>query len=142
MHATAAPVQPAQASLLPQLQIPPPAPDRPVRLAIWGLLLEPAKVLTSTDGQTHLQVLVAQHLQRHPAACPILATYHYPDQACPATTALAAADKAHRMRAGTEVVVTGVGLAPGRHHGAPVNVLHQVRAIALASDLTSDHLQG
>jgi len=137
MHATTHSAGPAQAALLPELQAPPPAPELPIRLAVWGLLLEDAHVYSSTDGTTHLQVLVAQHLQRHPEARHILATLHCPDQGCPATTALAAHSKAQRLRAGVEVVVSGEGLAPGHHRGDPVNVLCRVRAIALAADLES-----
>lgn len=143
MHATATPAHVAhiaQASLLPELQPHPPAPDQPVRLAVWGLLIEHAQVFTSTDGRTHLQVLVAQRLQRHPEAHHILATWHCPDDGCPSTTAMAAHDKARHLRAGTAVVVAGEGLSPGRHHGNPVNVLHRVRGITLASDITSSHI--
>ena len=123
---------------LPMVTVP---PDQPARFAVWGLLDEDAHVYVQ-QGRVHLQVLVAQHLQRHPQARHVLATYVYPDTGTPAATELAAHSRARAMRCRTEVVISGQALVPGVHAGRPINVLHDVVAIRLADEAIAHHHTG
>lgn len=135
-HAQAhtSPHTPHQAALLPEL-VPPVQPDVQPRLAVWGLLAEDARHFTSAAGGHHLQVVIAQHLGAHPQACPVLATYHYPDQGTPNATGAAAHSAASRLRRGAEVVVSGAGQYPHFHNGRPVMALAQVQSIRAIADV-------
>ena len=124
----------AQQPLLPELAPPLPPPDQVPRFAVWGLLEEDARVFTS-HGFVHLQVLVAQHLQAHPEARHVLATYVYPDHGTPQATEIAAHSAARRMRTRSEVIVSGQALVPGTYAGKPVSRLLEVRGIRLADEV-------
>lgn len=131
MHAaihTAEP-HPLQAALLPELAPPPPAPDVGPRIAVWGTLLEDARHYTSTDGRSHLQVLIAQRLGAHPDAGPVQATYHYPDTGTPHATAAAAHSAAAALRRGGEVMVSGTGLYP--HQGNVRSLLVMAHVLSI-----------
>ncbi len=117
------------------VQTPAPPPDQPARFAVMGLLREPARTYTRTDGRTVLEVVITQHLQGLPEARHVLARYLYPDHGCPATTAMVAARKVRGMPAGTEVVALGGALYTGQHRGQPVTVLGHVRGIEPAAAL-------
>lgn len=118
----------AQACLLPELA---PPPDQPARFAVLGLLRDAARVYPQPNGAVLLQVVITQSLARRPEACHVLATFHYPDMGCPATTALAAKTRAASMPAGAEVVALGSALYPAEYHGEPMLVLADVAGIAL-----------
>jgi len=125
---------PHQAALLPELAPPPPVADVCPRIAVWGLLAEDARHYISTDGRSHLQVVIAQHLAAVPEACPLVATYHYPDHGAPHATAQAAAGMALRLRRGAEVMVSGEGPYPTYHHGRPATAMAGVRSIRPIDD--------
>lgn len=120
------------------MDLPAHLPDVPARFGIWGLLAEDAHVYVQ-HGRVCLQVLVAQQLHQHPHACPVLATYIYPDTGTPVATELAAHSRAHQLRNRTEVIVSGEVLAPGLYRGEAVNVLHDVRAVTLADEAIAHH---
>lgn len=117
-----------QAALLPELQRPVQPTVLP-RVGIWGVLAEDARHYTSIGGQTHLQVLVHQHVPGNADACPVLATYHYPDTGTPHATAQVASHAAAALRRGAEVMVTGEGLHPWHHNGGPVMALGRTQSI-------------
>ncbi len=125
---------PHQAALLPELAPPPPVADVCPRIALWGLLAEDARYYASADGRSHLQVVIAQHLAAVPDACPLVATYHYPDHGAPHATAQAAAAMAARLRRGSEVMVAGEGPYPTHHLGRPAMALAGVRSIRPIDD--------
>ena len=117
-----------QAALLPELQ----RPEQPTvlpRVGIWGVLAEDARHYTSIGGQTHLQVLVQQHVPGRPEACPVLATLHYADTGTPNATAQVASRAAAALRRGVEVMVTGEGLHPWHHNGEPAMALGRTQSI-------------
>lgn len=121
-----------QAALLPELQAPAHHPGQPTvlpRVGIWGVLAEDARHYTSIDGQTHLQVVVHQHVPGNRDACPVLATYLYPDTGTPNATAQVASRAAAALRRGAEVMVTGEGLSPWHHNGQPAMVLGRTQSI-------------
>jgi hypothetical protein len=118
--------------------MPAPQPDHEPKFAICGLLREAPRVFTATDGGVHLQVIVQQHLQKHPEAGPVVAEFVYPDQGCPNTTALAAHDKAKRLAAAREVIVLGTGLMPHHHQGErALRLVHCIGLTPVAPDRPS-----
>lgn len=125
---TQAPTAGQQAALLPELQRPAQPTVLP-RVGLWGVLAEDARHFTSINGQTHLQVLVAQHVPGRPEACPVLATLHYPDTGTPHVTAQLASRAAAALRRGAEVMVTGEGLHPWHHNGQPAMALGRTQSI-------------
>lgn len=125
---------PHQAALLPDLAPPPPVADVCPRIAVWGLLAEPARYYASADGRSQLQVVIAQHLAAVPDACPLVATYHYPDHGAPHATAQAANALAARLPRGAEVMVAGEGPYPTHHQGRPAMALAGVRSIRPIED--------
>lgn len=125
---TQAPTQGEQAALLPELQRPTHPTVLP-RVGIWGVLAEDARHYTSIGGQTHLQVLVQQHVPGRPEACPVLATLHYADHGTPNVTAQLASRAAAALRRGAEVLVTGEGLHPWHHNGGPALSLGRTQSI-------------
>lgn len=136
--AQAQPQEAADTGLFAGMQLPDHLPDLPARFAIWGLLHEDARVYTQ-HGRVCLQVLVAQQLHQHPDACPVLATYIYPDTGTPQATEMAAKSRAHQLRTHAEVIVSGEVLLPGLYHGRAVNVLHDVRGITPAETAIHHH---
>lgn len=124
---------PAQTALLPDLTPPPPPPDTLPRIAVWGTLVEDARHYTSTDGRSHLQVTIAQHVAARPEACAVQATLHWPDDGTPNATAAAAASMAQRLRRGAEVMLSGEGLVPytgGGHSLLVMPLVHSIRPVA------------
>lgn len=99
------------------------------RAAVWGVLAEDARHYTSFDGTAHVQVLIHQHMPGHPEACPVQATFHYPDTGTPNVTAQLASRAAAALRRGAEVLVTGEGLHPWHHNGGPALSLGRTQSI-------------
>lgn len=104
-------------------------PSTAPRVGLWGVLLEDARTYTSCSGVQHLQVVIAQHLPQQRDACPVKATFHYPDTGTPNATAMVATRAAADLRRGVEVLVTGEGLHPHHHNGKPAMALGRVHSI-------------
>jgi hypothetical protein len=107
-----APVQPPVQALLDAGQ--------PLRIAVQGLAQADAVVRDTTRGFVVVEVLLLQHIEHHPQATPLLATWLVPDMGSYALTHERARAAANQIKRGTHVIALGRGLETGRYHGEPV----------------------
>lgn len=89
------------------------------RFAVMGTLSRPPHVHTTTDGAVIVDCVIAQQLEHHPRATPVLASVRF-DAGSFALNHDDALHMASRIARDEEVVALGRGLEPGRHHGTDV----------------------
>lgn len=104
--------------------------------AVVGVVARPPRVFTSTDGATHLEVLMHQPDQGFP---PFLVRQVFPAQDMSNIVGQVVRAKAARLHAGEEALCIGCGLRPGTHEGVAVLKFHQVRDIVPLCAVLQDH---
>lgn len=107
-----------------------------VVLAVMGVLIERARVLTCTDGTVQLHVLLAQH---DPTCPPVLARLAFPERGAPRATHIAAGVRAAMLPEGSEALCIGIGLKPAQHEGQAVLRLVQCTSITPADLLVAPY---
>lgn len=95
--------------------------DEALRAGAFGHLARPAVVYMNDRGDVVVEVLLQQHVHRHPRALPLLAAWHYPAYLGPGATF----DRASRLvlelnEPGAEITALGFGLELGTHQGREV----------------------
>lgn len=109
----------------------PPAPNQASQAAAAGEQIKccfighlaSAALVRDERGEFVVEVLLRQHVPRHPQALPVLAAWHYPGPAFgvdPLDTLHKCQALAATLPAGAEVVLLGRGLECSHHHGEPV----------------------
>lgn len=105
-----------------------------VEAVIVGQLVRHAELRHATDGSLLLHAEVAQHLQGHPHAAPVITCIRIdPSDAPNAVHQVWHHKVAHELRAGVEVLLRGKGLEITTAHGAPAVRLINCRHIALVT---------
>jgi hypothetical protein len=152
MSAVATPAEALQAELPAMPAAPPPTPSQtpahpvtaaaqcersePLKLCVRGHLAAPARLIDDPQhlGRVLLEVVLHQHVDRHPRAVPLVAVWAYPDFIRLPTAYARALALAQRLPEGTETLVLGRGLETGHHHGEPCLRVIDVMGIRPASE--------
>jgi len=111
--------------------------SEPIKCVFMGRLAEHARLLddTSGDGRVLLQVVLHQHVVRHPQAWPVLAVWDYPRELGQAHALARATALMHQLTEGVDVIVLGRGVEAHHHHGEPCLRVLQVLGLKLEQAL-------
>lgn len=111
--------------------------SEPIKCVFMGRLAEHARLVDDTSGQGRvlLQVLLHQHIVRHPQAWPVLAVWDYPRELGLAYALDRATALVQHLTAGADVVVLGRGVEAYHHHGEPCLRVLQVLGLKLEQAL-------
>jgi hypothetical protein len=93
----------------------------PLKVALIGRLAEPPRLIDdpAREGRALLQLVLRQHVDRHPQAWPVVAVWHYPEHQGQAEAHRRAQALVQALPEGAEVVVLGRGVEASHHAGEP-----------------------
>lgn len=109
-----------------------------LKVAVQGPLLADAAVRQRSSGEVVIDLVVAQQVEHHPEARPLLASLPI-ERSSFASSIDAAMAKAAQLRGGTVVVVVGQGLEAGHRRGEPIfRFLHTTSAVRVVDIPTQE----